>query len=303
MKTYSNFGIYDFSDFAEELDEELLFTVNGGTNYGQCGGGASAPTIQPPSPPSNTNQQPTPDIPTPTSPTPTTTVTATCSGGSDPSKSLSEQVKELIEKYNDLNNVKSRNNADNHWNDWMEKAYNECKFTTVAECGGPVVQFLTQRVFSAFYSTVFGNHACCATSLLNELSEQYSRENCTTASITDLIKAMEKAVDEAGVSAYDASVINWDRATKAMSESLGLKGTYSYTEDKSKADAVLIWVDTKTSFRDYDGKGDHFVNDIGGGKYFDPYSGTTGDIKDLHIAYDFSDSKIKSAYRYFDYQR
>nr|MCR4954703.1 hypothetical protein [Treponema sp.] len=115
MKTYSNFGIYDFSDFAEELDEEMLFTVNGGTNYGQCGGGASAPTIQPPSPPSNSNPQPTPDIPTSTSPTPTTTVTTTCSGGSDSGKSLSEQAAELVERYNDNDNVKSRKKYNDAW--------------------------------------------------------------------------------------------------------------------------------------------------------------------------------------------
>ena len=58
--------------------------------------------------------------------------------------------------------------------------------------------------------------------------------------------------------------MDWNKASEAMSESLGLKGTYSYTTDRSKADAVLI--------------------------------------KDLHIAYDFSDSNIKSAYRYLDYQ-
>lgn len=72
MKTYSNFGIYDFSDFAEELDEEMLFTVNGGTNYGQCGGGASAPSYNP-----NPQPQPTPscqpDTPTQTTATSTPT--------------------------------------------------------------------------------------------------------------------------------------------------------------------------------------------------------------------------------------
>ena len=40
MKGDLKFGIYDFSDFADELDEEQLITVNGGRSYGQCGSGS-----------------------------------------------------------------------------------------------------------------------------------------------------------------------------------------------------------------------------------------------------------------------
>ncbi len=57
MKGDLKFGIYDFSDFADELDEEQLITVNGGRSYGQCGSGSPSTTSTP-------NQQPSPSIPT-----------------------------------------------------------------------------------------------------------------------------------------------------------------------------------------------------------------------------------------------
>ncbi len=49
MKKYEYFGIYDFEDFAEELNEQELLFVNGGSCGGGCGGSFS-PTSTPTGP-------------------------------------------------------------------------------------------------------------------------------------------------------------------------------------------------------------------------------------------------------------
>ena len=65
MKKYEYFGIYDFEDLAEELSEQELLFVNGGSCGGGCGGSFS-PTSTPTGP---------------TSPsTPTSPVQGQCSG-------------------------------------------------------------------------------------------------------------------------------------------------------------------------------------------------------------------------------
>lgn len=43
MKNYKDFGIYDFSDYAEEITGEALFKINGGAS--SCGGGASGGSV------------------------------------------------------------------------------------------------------------------------------------------------------------------------------------------------------------------------------------------------------------------
>ena len=46
----------------------------------------------------------------------------------------------------------------------------------------------------------------------------------------------------------------------------------------------LYAVDTKGPDGMPDGYVDHFVNDIGGGKYHDPWTGETGNVSDLNLA-------------------
>ena len=152
-------------------------------------------------------------------------------------------------------------------------------FSSVTECGGLKVEFVGQRNFSAFYSAYFGEHACAATSLLNEISEQYSRENGETVNSADLMKAMLDAVESGSIDATDATVNNWVEAANEMAESLGLEGTYKYSNDRNETDIRIFASDT-----DGDGKYNHFVNDIGGGQYYDPWTGKTGNIADLTLA-------------------
>jgi hypothetical protein len=114
-------------------------------------------------------------------------------------------------------------------------------------------------------------------------------------------QAMEAAVQSGKVDPADAHICNWTEAANSMAKSLGLSGTYTYVEDAGKADAVIYSVDTNAD-GNYDGYHDHFVNDIGNGKYYDPWTGGTGNVSDLHLTSKWtSDDKIKSSYRYLDY--
>ena len=68
-------------------------------------------------------------------------------------------------------------------------------------------------------------------------------------------------------------------AANEMAESLGLEGTYKYSNDRNETDIRIFASDT-----DGDGKYSHFVNDIGCGQYYDPWTGKTGNIADLTLA-------------------
>lgn len=177
--------------------------------------------------------------------------------------------------------------------------------STTNSCKGSYVSYHSQLLFNDDNmkgGTKFGKTACGATSIANEISEQYTKETGKTLTEAQLIGAMQKAVDAGKIGTTDAFVKDWGGAAQVMSEALGLKGTWTYTEKASDATAVIISIDTKTSERDYDGYHDHFVNDIGNGKYYDPYTNKIGNISDLHLTSVWdADDGIKSAYRYIQY--
>ena len=149
--------------------------------------------------------------------------------------------------------------------------------------------YIQQQEFSALYGVDFGNTACAATSLLNEISERYLLETGKKMTKEDAINAMKAAVsaghigknneDKNGVMKYEANINDWGAAANAMGKVLGLKGSFSYTTDISKSSATIYAWD-----KDGDGYANHFVNDIGNGKYFDPWTGKTGDVSELTLA-------------------
>jgi hypothetical protein len=48
---------------------------------------------------------------------------------------------------------------------------------------------------------------------------------------------------------------------------------------------------------------ENIINYIGNGKYYDPWTGKTGDISNLTLSYKWkSTDTIKSPHRYLDYQ-
>jgi hypothetical protein len=139
--------------------------------------------------------------------------------------------------------------------------------------------YTQQRDFSKKYGTSFGENACAATSLLNEISEEYTRQTGKALSQEEIKRAMEAAIKSGGISKNNAYINNWVSAANAMADAVGLKGDYSYTTNSSQANATIYAWDN-----DGDGWADHFVNDIGNGRYYDPWTGTIGNVSELTLA-------------------
>lgn len=173
-------------------------------------------------------------------------------------------------------------------------------------CTGQNISYVSQHLLqTSDYAgaEAFDKEACGATSILNEVSEQYTRETGKVMTEQQAKDAMKKAISDGWIRGTDAYVNGWAGAANSMSKSLGLKGTWKDTSDPSKATAVIISIDTETENKPYNGYHDHFVNDIGGGKYYDPWTNKIGNISDLHLTTAWpEDSFIKSAYRLVQYE-
>ena len=71
-----------------------------------------------------------------------------------------------------------------------------------------------------------------------------------------------------------------------------------FTTDTSKADVVIYSIDKSGN-----GYHDHFVNDIGGGKYYDPWSKEIKNISEANLTSKWDDSDcVKSPYRGLTYK-
>lgn len=88
--------------------------------------------------------------------------------------------------------------------------------------------YTNQRDFSDTYGTNFGNQACAATSLLNEISEQYTIETGKALTEQQVDAAMAAAVNSGNISAINAYVSDWAGAANAMADDVGLEGNYTY---------------------------------------------------------------------------
>lgn len=176
--------------------------------------------------------------------------------------------------------------------------------TTSGECKGPSVIYHQQQFYDMYNfadDEKFGKNACGATSILNELSEQYTKETGKQLTDAQALDAMRKAVDAGVIAGNDAFVNDWGRAAQVMSDALGLKGKWTYTTNPKEATAIIISVDTYGD-EEYDGYHDHFVTDIGNGQYYDPWTNKIGNIQQLHLTSKWEDDNaIKSPYRYIKY--
>ena len=106
--------------------------------------------------------------------------------------------------------------------------------------------------------------ACAATSLLNEISEQYTTETGEAMSFEMGMKAMKSAIDTtftsngteySTVEALDAFVNSWSLAADAMWGETGLEGSWSMNPSTGATAHVIFWIDTN-----FGEKGNHFVN-------------------------------------------
>ncbi|HAH62871.1 MAG TPA: hypothetical protein DCL73_12315 [Treponema sp.] len=78
-----------------------------------------------------------------------------------------------------------------------------CSGTTTAGTDPTKPTEITQRSFSEKYGSEFGNNACAATSLLNEISEEYTAATGKTMTTSQV----EQAMAAAGQSEYIDSTI------------------------------------------------------------------------------------------------
>lgn len=159
--------------------------------------------------------------------------------------------------------------------------------------GCSVAARVEQRDFTSSFGSNFGNHACAATSLLNEISEQYTAENGKPLTQKQVYSAMFSCVASGSIAWNDATVNDWQKAANDMAKAVGLSGSYTYTTNSSKASATIYAINPNEN-----GVAKHFVNDIGNGKYYDPWTNKTGNISDLTFATDG-----KGGYRMLSYSK
>ncbi len=134
-------------------------------------------------------------------------------------------------------------------------------------------RYFNQRDFSEEFSVEFGDNACAATSLLNELSEQYTENTGLQLTEDQANTAMRAAVNAGAVSETNAYVNNWENAANAMWRSTGQRGIFTYGGDNPTA---VIYAEDP----DENHIPDHFTNSNGDGTYYDPSAGTVGIVGD-----------------------
>lgn len=138
--------------------------------------------------------------------------------------------------------------------------------------------YIQQQEFSNIYGVAFGNTACAATSLLNEISERYLLETGKKMTKEDAINAMKAAVSAGYIGSTKngtAYVGDWAKAANTMWATTGLDGSFVVNET-ANADHVIYALD-----KDLEKDGaEHFVNSNGDGTFYDPYYGTTFKVED-----------------------
>ena len=224
MSRYDELGFFDFEDFVEELNEEELFSVNGGA----CGAGSS--------------YSPTPHY------------GGSCAGGGAVTPSYPSS-----------------------------RGGGYTPPSTPPACGGGYTytpNYTKQNYWDNKFVPKFGDHACAATSLLNEISQQFLKEKGRAMTDYEKTQAMKAAVEGGKIDSHDAYVKNWAEAATLMAESLRMSGRYRETNNIKDADVVVYAYDYKTYHEDTktytpgpDGAADHFVSDVGNGKVYDSYDG------------------------------
>gem|GEM_PF-2248228 len=139
-------------------------------------------------------------------------------------------------------------------------------------------RYFQQRMFSIRFGIYFGEHACAATSLLNELSELYTEKTNKQLNFPQATKAIQAAIDAEGIRGFDAYINNWQDALTAMFKTFGLPSKVTYDE---RGDHLIY-----ASDNDMDGEVDHFTNSFGNDEFHNPWNGKIGDVDDLQLQRD-----------------
>ncbi|MCR5495056.1 MAG: hypothetical protein K6F15_05410 [Treponema sp.] len=153
------------------------------------------------------------------------------------------------------------------------------------------VSRMNQRDFN-YVSNTFGENACCATSLLNELSEIAAAEIGTLS--TNKMKAAMDAAIRSGAILTDETIKYTDKGTKytdcgyvanyvkaanAMAKEMGLSGEFYESSYNSSGRSTLIFAVDKNN--DSKHIPDHFYASLNDHTYYDPWTGQTGDVSEF----------------------
>lgn len=137
-------------------------------------------------------------------------------------------------------------------------------------------RYFNQRDFSATFGDNFGNNACAATALLNEISEQYTENTGMQMTDEQAEIAMSAAVNSGNVSATNAHVDSWEGAANDMWGTTGEAGSFTYGGENPTA---TIYAEDANA----DGIPEYFTNSNGEGTYHDTWNGDTGTVGDTPL--------------------
>jgi RHS repeat-associated protein len=138
----------------------------------------------------------------------------------------------------------------------------------------PEPAFFMQGQFANSMGQGFAATACTATALLNAISTEFTNQTGLTMTQLQGEFAMMATANQQHINNTNGFVNNWEAAANTMWSTTGQTGTWTYNE---KGQHQIHAID-----KDRDGTPDHFVNDIGGGKYRDTRTGNTGNVEDLN---------------------
>ncbi|MGI5078451.1 hypothetical protein, partial [Treponema maltophilum] len=127
--------------------------------------------------------------------------------------------------------------------------------------------YFTQKLFSGeqSFSDCFANNACAATSLLNEISTEYTSLTNKVLTEKDAVRMMQAGVASGYIDEKAAWVKNWEAAANAMWAVVETRGTWSY--NKKGAHTILALdrgINEITNERKF-----HFINNTLGNTAFD----------------------------------
>lgn len=129
-------------------------------------------------------------------------------------------------------------------------------------------RYFLQGAFAGEFGEDFSDSACAATSLLNEVSEQYTAITGRQMTEAEATAAMRAAVENGSINSDNAYVNNWESAANDMWSTTGLDGSFSYGGENPTA--VIIACNNDN---DEQGEVDHFVNTSINDSCFDPATG------------------------------
>jgi phage tail-like protein len=135
----------------------------------------------------------------------------------------------------------------------------------------------TQGQWADEFGQNFANNACAATSLLNEISEEYTNQTGLAMTQEQGAAAMQAAINNESINSNNANIDNWPNSETAMWESTGVPGSVVHNENEDTEHAIYA------INNDNDPDPDHFVNSTAEGEYHDPWNGETGNVEELNL--------------------